>query len=847
LISITQNNKTIQLASIYRAFKLSSNKTHKEEFADQLKVIKGFIENEKASLIIGDLNLDYNKKGLLSYNHHAMFTQLDELENEMNLSQLVNFNTWRRIVNGELRTSLLDHVYENVHGLVENISAISTSTSDHTPLLIEVAIKICHKVETKTVRDWSKYSKEKLLDLLSKERWDIDCIDVQDFNNELEQKIMSVLEVLIPFKEIKVRNNNYSEPLWLADMKRKRKNLFKNARRRESTKLFERCKKMDLKIRKGEQRSYKKKIRNKILQGGQKGLWDGVKMAQSKPQNQIPVKMQYNDQELETDEELAQGFADFFRQKVETITESTTIEPDVFNGEEKVNVDSVDFFTEEKVFEVMNNLKDKSSYGFDNIPVKVLRDAHQILAKPYHKLLNKIYHQNIIPEQWKTSRILPLHKKGKKNLIENYRPISNLCAGSKMFEKLILTRILEIEEQAGISLTGDNQHGFKKGRSTITASLEIQSRVAALMDQDQYVAVASLDLSAAFDVVNVDLLLIRLKKMGLPTDVISLLESWLKDRQCYVEVRNSCSQYFDSNDGTVQGSILGPVLFSLFVSPLLEKEDVMSYADDNYLIRGNKIKEVALQRLQFQVQKVQKWLTGSGLKVNVEKTEIVIFHKKDTATTSIKLNEVEIHTKKQMSVLGVIFDSKLEWSLQTENSARKARSALQGLRIINKYFTTPERLVLITAFFYSRLYYGSQVWLIPSLKASLKSKLFSASGAALRLLDRDMSFRALHKKYNRATPSQFQKYTTAISLYDLIKNERPEDEWINLQFNIKNDQRNTKLSFHVNNRLKCGLNCLSNRFKSITNEIDKQWLDLTRDVFKTKCKKRLIIEKLLLL
>ena len=241
LISITQNNKTIQLASIYRAFKLSSNKTHKEEFADQLKVIKGFIENEKASLIIGDLNLDYNKKGLLSYNHHAMFTQLDELENEMNLSQLVNFNTWRRIVNGELRTSLLDHVYENVHGLVENISAISTSTSDHTPLLIEVAIKICHKVETKIVRDWSTYSKERLLDLLSKERWDIDCIDVQDFNNELEQKIMSVLESLIPFKEIKVRNNNYSEPMWLADMKRKRKNLFKNARRRESTKLFERC------------------------------------------------------------------------------------------------------------------------------------------------------------------------------------------------------------------------------------------------------------------------------------------------------------------------------------------------------------------------------------------------------------------------------------------------------------------------------------------------------------------------------------------------------------------------------------------------------------------------------
>jgi hypothetical protein len=88
--------------------------------------------------------------------------------------------------------------------------------------------------------------------------------------------------------------------------------------------------------------------------------------------------------------------------------------------------------------------------------------SHEILSKPYHRLLNKIYDQNVIPEQWKTSRILKLHKKGKKNLVENFRPISNLCAGSKVFERLVLMRILEIEEQSGTSLTGNNQHGFKK-------------------------------------------------------------------------------------------------------------------------------------------------------------------------------------------------------------------------------------------------------------------------------------------------------------------------------------------------------------------------------------------------
>jgi len=402
LISIIESNKIVQLAAVYRAFKLSSNQTHKEEFADQLKIIEGFLQNDKASLVLGDLNLDNNKKGLLSYNHHAMFIQLEELESKMNLSQLVKFNTWRRVVNGVLKTSLLDHVYENVHGLVENIDEISTSTSDHTPLLIDVALKICHKVETKVVRNWSAYSKERLLDLLSKKSWDINCHDVQDFNNELEQNIMSVLEILIPFEEIKVQKKNYSETLWLSDMKRKRKNLFKNARRRGSTRLFERCKKMDQKIRKEEQKSNKKKIRNKILQGGQRGLWDAVKMAQNKPQNQIPEKMISNNQELETDESLAQGFADFFKQKVEKITKSTTVDQNVFNGTTKTKADSGNFFTEEKVTAVMKNLKDKGSYGSDSIPVKVLRDAHEILVKPYRRLLNKIYNQNVIPEQWKT-------------------------------------------------------------------------------------------------------------------------------------------------------------------------------------------------------------------------------------------------------------------------------------------------------------------------------------------------------------------------------------------------------------------------------------------------------------
>ena len=154
---------------------------------------------------------------------------------------------------------------------------------------------------------------------------------------------------------------------------------------------------------------------------------------------------------------------------------------------------------------------------------------------------------------------------------------------------------------------------------------------------------------------------------------------------------------------------------------------------------------------------------------------------------------------------------------------------------------------MLTTFFYSRLYYGSQVWLLPSLKRTLKTKLFSASGNALKLLDRNLSFRELHKKFNRATPMQFQRYTTAVSFFDLIKREIPEEEWINLQFNIQNDRRNTRITFQTSNNYRCGFNRLSNRFRSITNEIEKEWTDLSRDAFKTRCKKRLITDKLLML
>ena len=227
----------------------------------------------------------------------------------------------------------------------------------------------------------------------------------------------------------------------------------------------------------------------------------------------------------------------------------------------------------------MKNLKLKNSYGCDRIPLRVLRDGYAVLGKPVCELMAKIYKQMKIPEQWKMSRIIPLHKKGPKAKIKNYRPISNLCSVSKVFEKLLLQRILETADTD--TLFTSQQHGFRKGKSTVTAIVELQRIISTHMDMDEYVAVASLDLSAAFDIVNINLLLHRLETMGMPKDLIKLLTNWLTDRAAYVEVDGESSEFFLIREGTVQGSVLGPILFNLFMRPLLKTVSGPAYADDS--------------------------------------------------------------------------------------------------------------------------------------------------------------------------------------------------------------------------------------------------------------------------
>ena len=248
--------------------------------------------------------------------------------------------------------------------------------------------------------------------------------------------------------------------------------------------------------------------------------------------------------------------------------------------------------------ECLNELKIKNCEGFDRIPLRILKSGAPILCRPLSILFHKIYETKQIPEQWKVAKVLPLHKKGNLHDVTNYRPISNLCSVSKIYEKLILKRLENIAQENNIDLTGIQQHGFKRKRSTTTASLTLQSLISRKMDENKFAAMASLDLSAAFDLVDLDLLSKRIRIMGLPDDIRDLLKIWLENRFYYVQANGVNSIMKQTNVGTVQGSILGPILYALFIKPLYDIEKITTFADDNYVVSWSTKKENALEILK---------------------------------------------------------------------------------------------------------------------------------------------------------------------------------------------------------------------------------------------------------
>ena len=182
---------------------------------------------------------------------------------------------------------------------------------------------------------------------------------MDDYNDDMLQKLMTVAHQVCPFQEIIIRNGRFRETRKLTELKKKRKNLFANAKKRNNVRLLHRCKKLDKKIRRLSCESLTARVRAKVECGGQQGLWQGVRLANDQKMSSIPDQMEVNGNLLTTSQQKADAFAVFFEEKIVNITSTVMIDPQINNGDKLITSTSKNFFSYENVRKEMEILKDK--------------------------------------------------------------------------------------------------------------------------------------------------------------------------------------------------------------------------------------------------------------------------------------------------------------------------------------------------------------------------------------------------------------------------------------------------------------------------------------------------------
>ena len=271
------------------------------------------------------------------------------------------------------------------------------------------------------------------------------------------------------------------------------------------------------------------------------------------------------------------------------------------------------------VLQLINKLKNKTSYGHDSVSNKLLKLSKDILVKPLTLLINQTLSSGIFPSQLKISRVKPLFKSGDKSKFSNYRPISLLPSLSKIFEYAIFNQLFDYFTRNKLFCV--QQYGFRAGHSTELAALRFVDQLVKQMDKKNVPISIFIDLSKAFDTLDHRILLSKLDHYGICGNEHALFTNYLSDRHQYVEYNDTISATNSISTGVPQGSILGPLLFLIYINdlPLVTTVfDMLKYADDTtlYCNISQNIDEFKINR---ELEKITVWLASNKLSLNVKK------------------------------------------------------------------------------------------------------------------------------------------------------------------------------------------------------------------------------------
>ena len=329
--------------------------------------------------------------------------------------------------------------------------------------------------------------------------------------------------------------------------------------------------------------------------------------------------------------------------------------------------------TDEEVLDIISGLKNTNSLGHDNIPNKVVKYCKSELAHIICHIVNQSMADGVFPELLKTAKIVPVFKSENDKLVNNYRPISILTTFSKIFEKAVFARLGDYMEK--YKILHENQFGFRKGLSTCTALLQLVDELANSIDHGQTTVGVFVDLAKAFDTVDHRILLQKLEHYGIRGVVLKWFNSYISNRKQCVLVNSTISKLSNIKCGVPQGSILGPILFILYINDLThvshKLKNIMFADDTNLFLTGKSINEVE-NEMNSELAKVNIWFQANLLSLNVKKTSYMIFGNSKNKTANIYIDNILLNRQYDTKFLGVILSANLKWNKHIDVVVSKA-------------------------------------------------------------------------------------------------------------------------------------------------------------------------------
>ena len=449
-------------------------------------------------------------------------------------------------------------------------------------------------------------------------------------------------------------------------------------------------------------------------------------------------------------QQLCDKFAKFFINKIISLKHSVALTLstiNIFHAPDPIYLgeplDSVTDVTADEVLKLISSMPSKSS-SVDFIPTSLIKLCPLVFSEIIATLANLSFSQGIFPAKFKEASVVPLLKKPSLDPDNpaNYRPISNLNNISKMLERLFLSRFYP--HVTSSPHFNHLQSAYRKFHSTESALLHTFDSIYRSADQSKPTFLVSLDLSAAFDTIDHSILLNRLStSFGIQGSALAWLTSYLSDRSQTIRIGSAASGPSNCQSGVPQGSVLGPILFSLYISPLghiISSFNIshQQYADDSQLyisLVADSIR-ASLDRFEACLSAVRSWLCTNGLCLNPDKSDSIILGTHQRLRTfpaipAVKIADIDINISNEITSLGVIMDSKLTLDSHISAICKSCYYHLRSLRHIRRSLTQDMAISVAVAIVQSRLDYCNS--LLYDISTFNISKLQRVQNLAARL------------------------------------------------------------------------------------------------------------------